>query len=812
MAREYNTNLNYILNYIGEGKAKKIAKDMRAIQERIKTANKELKEQAEGYAKLGSAMKEAVLKGGLPSIEKLRESLQKKKEELQATKDSMSDYRVITKQLGVPIGILKDTLLESGVAINKQGKLINTATGRAIPYTKAIDKIIAAHSTWGGVMTMNRDVFIAMRKKGYEFLGTGAKLGMWVRGITEGMHGFKMELLSVMFFGMQMQQLGMGMLRPAMQMYGITELFSTVLAVVMLPIMKHIFPILLGISKTLLGLDPASKMVLGLGAVFLAVGGAVLWFGAQLGLFIGAVPEILAAVTATKKRFRRLVGFLKDAGTSMINYARTKLWPKLAGIFGKGMDLLGLKMKRKGIKLNNIFSRTGNKLAGRSKMIGMATSAGFAGPIGLALMAVLAAVVIFAAAWAKNWFGIRQKTGRFVVWFSGIYDKVFKPALISYGSGIIAFKNVVSFALGNIKNIWSFVWLNMQSVAFRTWNALLTGVETFVNGMLAPFRALYEKGGSVAKGAAKIFGFELPEFPEFDLSAFKASTDEVDSQLNIVKNNLKKGFKDVSSKTREEVTQLTSSLSGLTVAIKEWGEGMIESGNKMDAEREAKEANAESTNKLGEIVSGFTDMLGGSFIPTINESTSSINTNTKAILDTGNEAINTMPKINDLNITISDTNTKTKEVTETLNDRFKPALEDQQEILGEVQTAFSNTTSRVNEYISTLKKIPRDIYTTIHKTVITTEKRRRGGLFGLGFFGLQHGGIVTRPILATLAERGPEAVIPLDRTGGATSTLGRSITIHNTYNISGVSSPEDVEAKIEEANAKLIDDLKAMIR
>ena len=70
---------------------------------------------------------------------------------------------------------------------------------------------------------------------------------------------------------------------------------------------------------------------------------------------------------------------------------------------------------------------------------------------------------------------------------------------------------------------------------------------------------------------------------------------------------------------------------------------------------------------------------------------------------------------------------------------------------------------------------------------------------------------MTRPIVAALAERGPEAVIPLNRAGGTTPPLG-NITIHNTYNISGVSSPEDVEAKIEEANARLIEDLKAMIR
>ena len=721
------------------------------------------------------------------------------------------DIQELSKHLHLSIGQLAPTLKEAGIGFNEQNKLINTATNEMIPHQLAIKRLIDHYSSFGGVMSMDRDAFIALRKQGYEFLGTGAKFATWIRLATHGLHGFKMELLSTMFFGMQMQQIGMSMLRPAMKMFGITELFSNVLAVVMLPVLHLIFPYLLGLAKWLMDLGPAGKMVLGFGAMFMVAAGGIIYFGSQLGLFIGAVPKIFAAVSIVKKGAMGMVKALISGGRKMILYASAKLWPRLAGIFGKGMDLLGLGMKTKGRSVTTIFARMGTRLSGTSRMTGMAVGTGMLGPIGMALMGILAAIAIFTVAWSKNWFGIRQKTGAFVVWFSGVYDKWIKPVLFQAGVGIVILKNTFVFVLTNIKNIWSFTWLSIKSAAFKTWNTLLAGVETFVNGMLAPYRILYEKGGDVAKGAAKLFGFglEMPKFPKFDLSAFKVSTEEVDSELTKVKGSLKSAFTDTAVKTAKDVKWLDGALSGLTETMKVAGEGMIESGNKMDAEREAKEANAESTNKLSEVISNFTGMITGTFTPAVNESTDKINTNTDAIISSGNESLKTIPKINDLTTSINDTSKAARNAAQALNYSFEPALNDQRIALYKVRTALSYTTSWVYSYIRALNRIPRYIHTTVHKEIIVTERR---GIFGWGFFGLQHGGIVTRPIVATLAEKGPEAVIPLNRAGGASAPSLGNITVHNTYNISGVSSPDDVEAKIEEANAKLIDDLKAMIR
>jgi len=714
--------------------------------------------------------------------------------------------RALQDHLKVPLYNIRAGMKQVGVT---ETDLVNqTKIGGSVfmDYSDVTTNLANKFDTFGKVMEMDRDLFTSFIKRGYKFPSTGARIATQIRLLTHGLHGFKMELLSTMFFGMQMQQLGMSLLRPAMKMFGITELFSNVLAVVMLPIMKLIFPYLLGLAKWLMDLGPAGKMVLGFGAMFMVAAGGILYFGSQLGLFIGAVPKIFAAGRLIKKKFSSIVDFLKDSGGRMLRYARARLWPRLAGIFGKGMDLLGLRMKTKGRSVATIFARMGTKLSGTSRMTGMAVGTGMLGPIGMALMGILAAVAIFTVAWSKNWFGIRQKTGAFVVWFSGVYDKWIKPVLFQMGVGIIVLKNTFVFVLTNIRNIWSFTWLSIKSIAFKTWNAILTGVETFINGILLPYRTLYNIGGGVAE---KIFGFKIPKFPKFDLSAFKVSTEEVDSELTKVKGSLKSAFTDTAVKTAKDVKWLDGALSGLTGTIKNWGEGMIESGNKMDAEREAKEANAESTNKLSEVISNFTGMITGTFTPAVNESTDKINTNTDAIISSGNESLKTIPKIDNLTTSINDTSKAARNAAQALNYSFEPALNDQQIALYKVRTALSYTTSWVYSYIRALNRIPRYIHTTVHKEIIVTERR---GIFGWGFFGLQHGGIVTRPIVATLAEKGPEAVIPLNRAGGASAPSLGNITVHNTYNISGVSSPDDVEAKIEEANAKLIDDLKAMIR
>jgi len=67
---------------------------------------------------------------------------------------------------------------------------------------------------------------------------------------------------------------------------------------------------------------------------------------------------------------------------------------------------------------------------------------------------------------------------------------------------------------------------------------------------------------------------------------------------------------------------------------------------------------------------------------------------------------------------------------------------------------------------------------------------------------LAQGGIVTKPTLALIGERGPEAVIPLGR-GGA----GIGTTINQTFNIQALDT-ESMKKAIEEANREMLAEAK----
>ncbi|HOX22535.1 MAG TPA: hypothetical protein PLL10_03650, partial [Elusimicrobiales bacterium] len=79
-----------------------------------------------------------------------------------------------------------------------------------------------------------------------------------------------------------------------------------------------------------------------------------------------------------------------------------------------------------------------------------------------------------------------------------------------------------------------------------------------------------------------------------------------------------------------------------------------------------------------------------------------------------------------------------------------------------------------------------------------------GGLLAAGFmaiapsvskglkkiFGFAEGAIVNKPVLATIAENGPEAVIPLDKLGRFGGDISVSVTQHNTITLTGTSEEQ----------------------
>ena len=706
------------------------------------------------------------------------------------TKKYISGLNAVSKKLRVSMYSTEKMFKQAGVSTKKLGFHYENMDQFQKKAGKNVKKLGAQFNTFGKVMNMDTDAFIGFIKAGYKFSGTGPELAAGFRMATQGLHKFKMEFLSVMFFGMQMKSIGKGLLGPAMQMYGITDMWTVMLQTVMIPIMNILYPILMKFMMWLINLPEGAKLAIGAIATLMVVVGGLMFGISQLGLFLGAIPDKIGifAIGMSKMAgaIRHPILAMKGLYVSFKDFL-IKMWMKAKVGFGS----ISKVSEKSGKSMGKSWSKSmKGMIAGTTTGIRGIIAA--MGPIGVALAVITVAVTLFALAWKGNWFGIRQKTGEFVRWFSGVYDAWIKPVFLHMGTGLIILKNVFFFVLNNLSGIWSFTWLTMQSTAYRIWNIVLSGVEVFINGLTLPFKALYGAVGSV--GAA--LGKPLPEFPSLNLNKYKISTKEVDENLKKVGDNLKTNLVDMSKNTVSEVEGLSNTLDSFTGIIDESGKAMIESGNQMDAESAKKEKNKSITDKLKDSLGGLNQGIKN-IIPGMNLYNDKIYDN--------DEAIKTATKgLGDMNNVI--------------NNDWAESMNFQNTKLGEVSSSFDSATSAVNKYIASLKRIPSgkasssggssgswnmpEWWTPTGTEVMTPE----GGMTMIP--GFQSGGIFTKPVFGMIGENGPEAVVPLDKFKG----LGTTIHVHNTYNISGVSSKEDIERMIEESNTKLVDDLKSMLR
>lgn len=114
--------------------------------------------------------------------------------------------------------------------------------------------------------------------------------GRGVENTTQGMRKFKMELLSVMFFGMAINKFFSGLLQPAMKMVGIFDLWGQVLAILFLPVALFLLEnVLIPLMDWLFGLDPAVQTAIGGFVLIMAILGQAIFLFGMLGLGINGM-------------------------------------------------------------------------------------------------------------------------------------------------------------------------------------------------------------------------------------------------------------------------------------------------------------------------------------------------------------------------------------------------------------------------------------------------------------------------------------------------------------------------------------------
>lgn len=155
---------------------------------------------------------------------------------------------------------------------------------------------------WSGVARLNMDDYQMLAKSQKRLHSTSGRAMMGIRDLTHGMRGFRMEALGVMFFGMSMQRMFAGLLRPVMDAFGVFDIFRLMLLVLFLPIMKMLFPMFMKLMKWFLELSPTVKMIIGIFVVLGVIFGTILMIVGTLILGIGSLiliwPILASAASA----------------------------------------------------------------------------------------------------------------------------------------------------------------------------------------------------------------------------------------------------------------------------------------------------------------------------------------------------------------------------------------------------------------------------------------------------------------------------------------------------------------------------------
>ncbi len=154
---------------------------------------------------------------------------------------------------------------------------------------------------FGQVMALPIQNFQKMNKANVSMINSGARFANGIRTMTHGMRGFRMEMLGVMFFGMAMQKMFMGLLRPVLEAFGVFELFRVMLMVLFIPMMIELNPWLIKIATNFMNLDESTQKLIGnftlvglaLGIIIGTIGVLALGIGSLILVFGGIVPALL---------------------------------------------------------------------------------------------------------------------------------------------------------------------------------------------------------------------------------------------------------------------------------------------------------------------------------------------------------------------------------------------------------------------------------------------------------------------------------------------------------------------------------------
>ncbi len=233
--------------------------------------------------------------------------------------------------------------------VTKQFKQMEDGTRKLTKQTiqsrKVVQSATVAQKGFSGVMGMNLVQWRQYNAMGGKFKTTGGRAANTFRRMTHGLRGFRMEMLGVMFFGMGLQKFFTGLLQPALKLTGIMELWSTVLAILFLPIAMALLDFLMPFFIWIMNLSDATKMFIGKLVLLGAILGAALFL---FGMFALGIGSIILAFAGLFVIIDKLIPDINVLGVNMSSFVEMGLgislvtggFAALKGIIGGVFDAI----------------------------------------------------------------------------------------------------------------------------------------------------------------------------------------------------------------------------------------------------------------------------------------------------------------------------------------------------------------------------------------------------------------------------------------------------------------------------------------
>jgi hypothetical protein len=262
---------------------------------------------------------------------------------------------------------LNQTQKQFGLNLTKTGKSLRTMGGGLLSNSNALNKYIAQNAGMFDMFRMNDEQFKNFNRSGAKLNHTSAKMANSFRKGTQGLKGFRMEFLSVMFLGMFIQRVFTGLLKTSMEWVGVTEVMSTALGILFLPVAMLLLDWALMFldwvgqlsdnEKRLIGTFVLAAIAVGgllfvIGTLILGIGGLIAAFGfilSPLGLFVAGLTALIG-FSVLRGLFQDLTDDTSNLNMKLNNFGVSD--EMINGMIDKFTELAEVMMEKLGIALD----------------------------------------------------------------------------------------------------------------------------------------------------------------------------------------------------------------------------------------------------------------------------------------------------------------------------------------------------------------------------------------------------------------------------------------------------------------------------